>query len=323
MPHSGGYAAQRPAAAVEDDQRTTTLPSLIPILERAAAAESSRPAGSLALQIINMRVTESGHLEYYLEYIDYTEEENEWIRVFQKNPLSPACGEGKSSESTEIMLRPAFPHWYRGGQVPARFPKNELVASVCDTWKVGDKVDWQCSDCYWTAEIIRLNSRDVVQVMLLDPPMGEGGQHPAKKKDLRPALDWSIIKGWTVPLSVAKGKSWQAARLVHPKSDIEDSITDEDETPGSPTKRPSSDTSGISKLSNRIDTILASTEKLEPTHESSDPSRRGTHSSSKRQISPATVKGAAMAEPDGPSNGNGSRRRYPFRVRRNAAGQQR
>ncbi|XP_037485642.1 uncharacterized protein LOC119364296 isoform X1 [Triticum dicoccoides] len=275
-------------------------------------------------KIIDMRVTESGHLEYYLEYIDYTEEENEWIRVFQKNPLSPACGEGKSSESTEIMLRPAFPHWYRGGQVPAHFPKNELVASVCDTWKVGDKVDWRCSDCYWTAEIIRLNSRDVVQVMLLDPPMGEGGQHPAKKKDLRPALDWSIIKGWTVPVSAAKGKYWQAARLVHPKSDIEDSITDEDEAPGSPTvKRPSSDTSSISKLSNRSDTILASTEKLGQAHESSDPSRRSTRSSSKRQISPATVKGAAMAEPNGPSNGNGSHRRYPFRVRRNAAGQQR
>ncbi|KAM3400671.1 hypothetical protein ACQJBY_005492 [Aegilops geniculata] len=160
--------------------------------------------------------------------------------------------------------------------------------------------------------------------MLLDPPMGEGGQNPAKKKDLRPALDWSIIKGWTVPVSAAKGKYWQAARLVHPKSDIEDSITDEDEAPGSPiVKRPSSDTSSISKLSNPSDTTLASTEKLGQTHESPDPSRRGTRSSSKRQISPATVKGAAMAEPNGSSNGNGSRRRYPFRVRRNTAGQQR
>ena len=28
----------------------------------------------ILFQIINMRVTESGHLEYYLEYIDYTEE---------------------------------------------------------------------------------------------------------------------------------------------------------------------------------------------------------------------------------------------------------
>ena len=45
-----------------------------------------------------------------------------------------------------------------------------------------------------------------LQVKFLDHPMGEGQQCLAKKKDLRPALDWSIIKGWTVPLSAVSSQ---------------------------------------------------------------------------------------------------------------------
>jgi hypothetical protein len=41
----------------------------------------------------------------------------------------------------------------------------------------------------------------LIQVSLLEPPLGEGGSYSAKFKDLRPALDWSIIEGWTVPRS--------------------------------------------------------------------------------------------------------------------------
>ncbi|XP_048561217.1 uncharacterized protein LOC125542294 isoform X1 [Triticum urartu] len=269
-------------------------------------------------KIKDMRVTESGHLEYYLEYIDYTEEANEWIGVFQKNPFNQACLEGKSNGSTEIMLRPSFPRWYRGQQAPKHFPKSEVIARVHDTWKVGDWVDWHNKDCYWTGQIIELTSKNVVEVKFLDHPMGEGQQCLAKKKDLRPALDWSIIKGWTVPLSAtsysvsiygqAKGKSWQAAHLVHPKSNVEErSSTDEDEALGSSStvKTHSSDRNIVSKLRNQ----------RMATHESSDPSRRRTRSSCGLLISPSEP---ATVEP----NGSGSRR-YPFRVRRNAAEQQR
>ncbi|VAH70758.1 unnamed protein product [Triticum turgidum subsp. durum] len=300
-------------------------------------------------KIKDMRVTESGHLEYYLEYIDYTEEgkPNEWIGVFQKNPFNQACLEGKSNGSTEIMLRPSFPQWYRGQQVPKHFSKSEVIARVCDTWKVGDWVDWHNKDCYWTGQIIELTSKTVVeptlsetitriflldiflQVKFLDHPMGEGEQCSAKKKDLRPALDWSIIKGWTVPLSAtsysvsiygqAKGKSWHAAHLVHPKSDVEErSSTDEDEALGSSStiKTHSSERNIVSnKLSNKRSTILTSTEKAMATHISPDPNRRRTRSSCGLLVSPlepATVE----------LNGSGSRR-YPFRVRRNAAEQQR
>ncbi|KAM3198543.1 hypothetical protein ACQJBY_073596 [Aegilops geniculata] len=147
-------------------------------------------------------------------------------------------------------------------------------------------------------------------VKFLDHPMGEGEQCPAKKKDLRPALDWSIIKGWTVPLSAAKGKSWQAAHLVHPKSDVQEerSSTDEDEALGSSStvKTHSSDRNTVSKLRNQ----------RMATHESSDPSRRRTRSSCGLLISPSEP---ATVEP----NGNSGSRRYPFRVRRNAAEQQR
>uniref|UniRef100_N1QPY1 Uncharacterized protein n=1 Tax=Aegilops tauschii TaxID=37682 RepID=N1QPY1_AEGTA len=280
--------------------------------------------------IKDMRVTESGHLEYYLEYIDYTEEANEWIGVFQKNPFNPACLEGKSNGSTEIMLRPSFPRWYRGQHAPKHFPKSEVIARVHDAWKVGDWVDWHNKDCYWTGQIIELTSKNVVEVKFLDHPMGEGQQCLAKKKDLRPALDWSIIKGWTVPLSTkgvevildqlwtsysvsiygqAKGKSWQAAHLVHPQSDVEErSSTDEDEALGSSStvKTPSSDRNTVSKLSNQ----------RMATHISLDPSRRRTRSSCGLLISPLEP---ATVEP----NGNSGSRRYPFRVRRNAAEQQR
>lgn len=241
-------------------------------------------------KIKDMRIAESGHLEYYLEYIDYTDEADEWIRVFQKNPFKPACLEGKSNDSTEIMLRPSFPRWYRGQQVPKHFPKSEVIARVCDTWKVGDWVDWHNKDCYWTGQIIESTSKNVVEVKFLDHPMGEGEQRSAKIKDLRPALDWSMIKGWTVPLSAAKGKCWQAAHLVHPKSDVEErSDTDEDE--------------GALGSSSTIKTP------------SSDPSQRGTRSSSRRQMSPLEP---APIEP----NRSGSRR-YAFRARKSAAEQQR
>ncbi|XP_051229167.1 uncharacterized protein [Lolium perenne] len=248
-------------------------------------------------KINDMRVTESGHLEYYLEYIDYTEEANEWVRVFQKNPFNSACQKRKSSAGSQIMLRPPFPKWYRGDQVPKDFPKSKLIASVHDTWKVGDSVEWLCEDCYWTAKVVRLISEDVAEVVLFEPPIGEGGPpHAANHKDLRPALDWSIIEGWTVPLSAVNGKSWHAARLIHP-TDIEESNTDEEEA--------------------------QENLRLTSTHKSSDHSQQGTHSSSKRQLPlsevvelqpPDTVKGTT-AEPSRPSNETRARR-YPLRARK-------
>uniref|UniRef100_N1QSE7 Uncharacterized protein n=1 Tax=Aegilops tauschii TaxID=37682 RepID=N1QSE7_AEGTA len=156
-------------------------------------------------------------------------------------------------------------------------------------------------------------------VKFLDHPMGEGQQRLAKKKDLRPALDWSIIKGWTVPLSAGvevildqlwvsswnqmdssfldgwqKGKAGMLLIWFHPKSDVEErSSTDEDEALGSSStvKTHSSDRNIVSKLSNQ----------RMVTHKSSDPSRRRTRSSCGLLVSPLEP---ATVEP----NGSGSRR---------------
>jgi hypothetical protein len=40
-----------------------------------------------------------------------------------------------------------------------------------------------------------------LQIALHEEPLGEGGYYDADCKDLRPALDWSLEKGWSVPLS--------------------------------------------------------------------------------------------------------------------------
>lgn len=220
-------------------------------------------------KVNDIRVTKSGHLECYLEYIDYPGEEKEWTRVFQKDP---ACRKQKSSASRQIMLRPPFPQMYRGDQVPEHFPNSDAIEVVCDAWKVGDLIDWLCKDCHWTGKITRLLSEDEVEVELLEPPIGEGGCYDANCKDLRPALDWFLEKGWTVPLSQANGKCWYAARLIRHKSDTEKSSTDEETTSddekeemkkslkravnisqkaqGYSNLKPSSDTNSISKLNN-------------------------------------------------------------------------
>jgi hypothetical protein len=130
----------------------------------------------------------------------------------------------------ECMLRPSYPELYWGDQVPEQFPKSNVIVSVCDTPKVGDLVEWLSEGSYWTAKVTKLLSEDMVKVQLLKPPIGEGGSYTAYCKDIRPALDWCLEKGWTVPLSQANGRCWHAARLIHHKSDTEMSGSDEEST---------------------------------------------------------------------------------------------
>ncbi|GJM94545.1 hypothetical protein PR202_ga11200 [Eleusine coracana subsp. coracana] len=151
---------------------------------------------NLFFQINDMRVTESGHLEYYLEYTDYPGENEEWVRVFQKNP---ACSKQQSSE--QIMIRPPFPQWHWKDQVPEQLPNNDVIGIVNETWKIGDMVDWLSEGCYWSGRITKLPTENMVEVELLEPPMGEGQCYDANRNDLRPSLDWSLVGGWTVPLS--------------------------------------------------------------------------------------------------------------------------
>ncbi|KAG8051910.1 hypothetical protein GUJ93_ZPchr0001g30450 [Zizania palustris] len=80
-------------------------------------------------------------------------------------------------------------------------------------WKVGDLIDWWYTGCYWTGKITELLGDDKVKIVLPEIPIGEGGSYVADCKDLRPALDWSLEKGWSVPLSQGDGKCWQTAHL--------------------------------------------------------------------------------------------------------------
>uniref|UniRef100_J3M3U4 Uncharacterized protein n=1 Tax=Oryza brachyantha TaxID=4533 RepID=J3M3U4_ORYBR len=69
-----------------------------------------------------------------------------------------------------------------------------------------------------------------MKVQLLKPPLGEGRCYPAYCKDIRPALNWCLVEGWTVPLSQANGRCWYAARLIHHRSDTDKSSSDEEAT---------------------------------------------------------------------------------------------
>ncbi|KAK3137543.1 hypothetical protein QOZ80_5BG0453730 [Eleusine coracana subsp. coracana] len=190
------------------------LPYKVGDLAESMSFEEGYRGAWFRCKINDMRVTESGgHLEYYLEYTDYPGENEEWVRVFQK---ISACSKQQSSE--QIMIRPPFPQWHWKDQVPKQLPNNDVVEIVNETWKIGDMVDWLSEGCYWSGRITKLPTENMVEVELLKPPIGEGQCYDANRNDLRPSLDWSLVGGWTVPLSQAKGKSWHVVRFIHHKS---------------------------------------------------------------------------------------------------------
>lgn len=237
-------------------------------------------------KILNMRV-KFGYLECYLEYIDYPEEKKEWVRLFRKNP--PTRSNQNSRE--QIMIRPSFPKWYFVHEVPEQLPNSDVTAIVDETWQIGDLVDWLNEDCYWSGTITKLLNEDLVEVELPKPPIGEGDRYPANRSDLRPTLEWSLAKGWTVPLSQANGKGWHAARLLqHYKSESDDenddndswdagqplcraSSTPETNVPGPMIPAPPATNSASSHIYQK-DTTVTSTEVLKPssTSKSPDPS---------------------------------------------------
>ncbi|KAL6594579.1 hypothetical protein ACP70R_048317 [Stipagrostis hirtigluma subsp. patula] len=242
-------------------------------------------------KIHDMRVTDTGHFECYLEYIDYIEETKEWIRLFQNNP---ACSKQDSTENSQLMIRPSFPQWYWEDQVPEQFPNSDVIAIVYEAWKVGDLVDWSSEDCYWSGKITKLLDEDTVEVELLKPPIGEGGRYVANRNHLRPTLDWCLTKGWTVPLSKARRKTWYAARLIHHKSESDDEQKEggvggghsdsEDgqqsvnrassmpkEAPGSLIPEHPSATNSNSNVKTPKDAILTPMEDLEPSSTSKPP----------------------------------------------------
>ncbi|TVU20770.1 hypothetical protein EJB05_30366, partial [Eragrostis curvula] len=177
---------------------------------------------------ISQMSVRQGHLECLLEYIDFPDEKKKWTRLYK---VRPGCRKQKSSENRDIMIRPSFPQWYWENQIPDQIPKTDVIAVVSSPWKVGDLIEWWYTECYWSAKIIELLGDEKVKITLHEPPIGEGGCYDADCKDLRPALDWSLEKGWSAPLSQENGKCWYTARLITQKTDTGSSSSDEDDAP--------------------------------------------------------------------------------------------
>ncbi|XP_044351800.1 uncharacterized protein [Triticum aestivum] len=168
----------------------------------------------------------SGHMECQVEYIDYPDERRKWNRLYK---IPPKCRNQKASQNREIMLRPPFPQWCWENDICEHGQQMDVVAVVSSPWKVGDLIDWWYTDCFWTGKIIELLDDDKVKIICPEIPLGEGGCWVAHPKDLRPALDWSLEKGWSAPLSQENGKCWHTARLIAGNQDTLSSSSDEDD----------------------------------------------------------------------------------------------
>ncbi|KAG6423321.1 hypothetical protein SASPL_113715 [Salvia splendens] len=153
----------------------------------------------------------NGKLGHISEYYDYTEEskcpklpvfdkrkhrllELNWTKLYQL-PM----GKSKRKHS-ELMLRPQYPPIYNEKQMPHVSEISEVSVIVCDSWKVGDLVDFFHTGCYWCGRITQIFDDEKAEIELRPPPLGEGSSYKAHIKDLRPSLDWSLQHGWTLPL---------------------------------------------------------------------------------------------------------------------------
>ncbi|XP_042062408.1 uncharacterized protein LOC121806436 isoform X2 [Salvia splendens] len=130
---------------------------------------------------------------------------------------------GKSKRKhSELMLRPQYPPIYNEKQMPHVSVISEVSVIVCDSWKVGDLVDFFHTGCYWCGRITQLFDDEKAKIELRPRPLGEGKSYKAYIKDLRPSLDWSLQHGWTLPLQ-EDGFGHPCARLIKPNNQgIED-----------------------------------------------------------------------------------------------------
>ncbi|KAF3331978.1 Zinc-metallopeptidase [Carex littledalei] len=158
--------------------------------------------------------TRRGFHECLLEYCDFPDEKTTWINFYGVSPKDPGELSDLKQRKRELMFRPSFPPFHKESEPPPLHLPGEVKVVVNDTWRVGDLVDLWCDECFWSGKIIKLDAVDLVEVELPEPPVGEGGVYKGVIKDLRPSLNWSLEKGWSVPLSQANGESWYTARLV-------------------------------------------------------------------------------------------------------------
>ncbi|CAJ2655400.1 unnamed protein product [Trifolium pratense] len=162
-------------------------------------------------KIIKIR-EKGGVMSYQLEYPDYPDQKKTYIKVYQ---ISPYNSKSKGSKK-ELMVRPCYPTIYRKSEKLDVNTISEVIVIVDDAWKVGDLVDWFSDGCYWCGTVTEVFGDDKVQVDLLPHPLGEGDTYKALTKDLRPSLDWSPEKGWTVRMPTAGCRC--PARIMNPEN---------------------------------------------------------------------------------------------------------
>ncbi|XP_071697536.1 uncharacterized protein [Rutidosis leptorrhynchoides] len=159
-----------------------------------------------------------------LEYYDFEDEEISWEKIHEQPPY----GRNTRHIKKQLMVRPRYPLTYKKDEMPDANSISEVCVVFDGTFKVGDKVDWYSDSSYWPARVVEVLSDDKVKIELPMPPAGERKDdetHEALVKDLRPNLEWSQRKGWTLPtvvplspliLFIYGGRTSCGAQLIFP-----------------------------------------------------------------------------------------------------------
>ncbi|XP_073299831.1 uncharacterized protein [Primulina huaijiensis] len=140
--------------------------------------------------------------------------ELEWTELYQ---MTPYHAERTRERKIELMFRAPYPPIYRKSQMPLVSEISEVTVTVDDAWKVGDLVDWWTTNCYWSGRIMRLFGNCKAMLKLKQPPLSEGETYKVLLKDVRPSLDWSPDRGWTVPPQGGKNGR-VCARIIEPRN---------------------------------------------------------------------------------------------------------
>ncbi|XP_073287298.1 uncharacterized protein [Primulina huaijiensis] len=219
-------------------------------------------------QIIEIS-TREGHAGHISEYYDFPDEKLVWTEFYQMNPYRV----GRTRERIELMLRPPYPPFYSKSQMPLVSEISEVTVIVDEEWKVGDLVDWWTTDCYWSGRIQGFSGDCKASLKLRTPPHGEGKTYEVLYKDLRPSLDWSPQRGWTVPTQGGK-HGRVCARIIEPLNPAGQETMPDREKDESKDKRTSNiETQGSEdrRMSETSNTQRRSSEDRRTSEQSNDP----------------------------------------------------
>ncbi|XP_073048864.1 uncharacterized protein [Primulina eburnea] len=215
---------------------------------------------------ISTREGNAGHIS---EYYDFPDEKLEWTEFYQTNPYRV----GRTRERKELMLRPPYPPFYSKSQMPLVSEISEVTVIVDEAWKVGDLVDWWTTDCYWSGRIEALLGDCKATLKLRRPPHGEGKTYEVLYKDLRPSLDWSPQRGWTVPTQGGK-HGRVCARIIEPLNQTgQETMSDREKDESKDKRTPNIQTQGSEdrRMSETSNTQRRSSEDRRTSEQSDDP----------------------------------------------------